>query len=675
MPNRLINEQSLYLLQHAHNPVDWYPWGDEAFKRATEEHKPVIVSIGYAACHWCHVMEHESFENEQVAAYMNEHFICIKVDREEHPDVDHIYMDAVQAIAGSGGWPLNVFVTPERIPFYGGTYFPPRPAHKRPSWMQLMQRMAQIWEGQQDEVALQAEQMLNYLKQAASSFAAGKATDMTKETCKRIAGNILKLADKENGGFGNAPKFPGTMAISFLLDNYHFTDNKEALAQALLSLDAMAGGGIYDQLGGGFARYSTDREWLAPHFEKMLYDNALLVMAYCDAYSITKSPSYKAIIEETIAFVERELKEGTGGYFCALDADSEGVEGKYYTWTWEEWVKIFGDDAGLIGAYFGVTQNGNWEGVNILHVAGTIEGVAAAFHVPVEVYRLKIEQAKKQLYDLRQRKIRPLTDDKCLLSWNALMNIALTKAASVLGNERYNTIAAAHIRWMMEAYITPQGIRHTWKCGVAKIPAKLDDLAYLVQAMLQLASATGENRWVAEAVNIMEGVIKDFEAGEDFFYFTSSAQQDIPVRKIDLYDGATPSANAVMAHNLWICGICAERADWLERSKGMMAKIASNVEKNGYSFSYWAQLIQKNIMGMKTVICAGNNAMEEGAALRGSYIPQMFLLFATKNEEQLPILKNKFSPDNFYIFVCTEQECLPPVSVVGQAVSSLTAFK
>src|SRR6185312_1175294 len=324
MANRLINEQSPYLLQHAHNPVAWYPWGDEAFERAKAEHKPVIVSIGYAACHWCHVMEHESFEDEDTAAYMNEHFVCIKVDREEHPDVDHLYMDAVQAISGNGGWPLNVFVTPERAPFYGGTYYPPRPAYSRPSWMQLLQRMTQIWTEQPEEAATQAAQMLQHLKQASLKTFTATGPGPDKETPKKIAESLLKQADKEKGGFGNAPKFPGTMAISFLLEHYHFTGNEQALKHALLSLDAMINGGIYDQLYGGFARYSTDREWLAPHFEKMLYDNALLVCTLADAYSITKDIKYKLIIEETLGFAERELMDKTGGYYCAIDADSEG---------------------------------------------------------------------------------------------------------------------------------------------------------------------------------------------------------------------------------------------------------------------------------------------------------------------------------------------------------------
>ena len=435
MANRLIEEQSPYLQQHAHNPVDWYPWGDEAFLRAKNEDKPVLVSIGYAACHWCHVMERESFENEQVAAYMNERFICIKVDREEHPDVDHLYMDAVQAITGSGGWPLNVFVTPDRLPYYGGTYFPPSPAYQRPSWIQVLQRMSDIWTNERSEVDGQTTQMLEYLKNASATAMQAQKADWDTDTCRQMADTLLKQADTVWGGFGNAPKFPGTMAISFLLEHYHYTQYEPALKQALLSLDKMLEGGIYDQLGGGFARYSTDKEWLAPHFEKMLYDNALLISAYCDAYSITNDEKYKTIIEETIAFVEHELKDESGGYYSALDADSEGVEGKYYTWTWEEWQELIGNDE-ILMSYFGVSEEGNWEHTNILHVAEPAESIAMRMCLGTAdvLSHVASGQGKAFARSTIKARIRPLTDDKSLLSWNALMNIALSqRQAMVLG--------------------------------------------------------------------------------------------------------------------------------------------------------------------------------------------------------------------------------------------------
>jgi uncharacterized protein YyaL (SSP411 family) len=671
MPNRLIHEQSHYLLQHAHNPVDWYPWGDEPFNKAKLENKPLIISIGYAACHWCHVMERESFENDEVAAYMNEHFVCVKVDREEHPDVDHMYMDAVQAISGSGGWPLNVFVTPGRVPFYGGTYYPPRPAYSRPSWMQLMGRMSQIWTHQHDEVEQQAGQMVNFLQQAAKGLNAKPATAPDKDTCIGIAASIMKLADKVKGGFGNAPKFPGTMAISYLLEHYHFTKNEDCLKQALRSLDAMAAGGIYDQLGGGFARYSTDAEWLAPHFEKMLYDNALLVGAYCDAYAVTKDEKYKVIIDETIAFVERELKHPSGGYYCALDADSEGVEGKFYTWEWDDFVAVLGAGAPFAAQYFGLKEEGNWEETNILHIAKTIEEVARENDMEVPVTQQKINAAKQKLFTARASRIRPLTDDKCLLSWNALMSSALTKAATTLGNNTYLEIAENHMQWMVGAYTQADGLKHTWKNGTPKIGAKLDDYAYLVKAMLGLASASGENGWITEASKLIEVVVADFSHEGLFFYYTPESQQDIPVRKVDLYDGATPSANSVMAYNLYICGICMENTEWIGRACQMLDNMAKDALRNGYSYGYWAQVLQQNIAGIKTVVCTGKNAHSSANTLGTHFLPNVFSLFLAKEGDFAPILKNKFSPDNLYIFVCSKDACSSPVSSVGQVIGVL----
>ena len=672
MANRLQHEQSPYLLQHAHNPVAWYPWGDEAFEKAKAEHKPVLVSIGYAACHWCHVMEKESFEDEVTAAYMNEHFVCIKVDREEHPDVDHMYMDAVQAIGGHGGWPLNVFVTPERIPYYGGTYYPPRPAYNRPSWMQLMQRMTEIWNYQHDEVTQQADQMIQHLRQASQKLSVQNDTAINKETCRKIAENLLKQADKEKGGFGNAPKFPGTMAISYLLEHYHFTGYEPALKHAIRSLDAMIAGGIYDQLQGGFARYATDDNWLAPHFEKMLYDNALLISALCDGYSITKQPRYKEVIVDTIAFAEKELKDESGGYYCALDADSEGEEGKFYTWTWDEWMVATegGDD--IAAQYFGVRKEGNWEGTNILHVAKSIEKTALENGLSNDELERRINEVKSRLRDVRAERIRPLTDDKSLLSWNALMNISLSKAGVVLQSDEYLQRATEHMQWMLGSYFINRQLQHAWKKGIAKIPAKLDDYAYLVQALLQLASATGENKWVQKANELIQVVVAEFSREDGFFYYTPEKQKDIPVRKVDLYDGATPSANALMAGNLWLCGMCMEQTSWIEQAHKMLQQMADTTIRYGLSFGYWALLLQRRAEGLKTVICTGSEARVSRRRIQEYYIPNAFLLTSQKEIFEMPLLEKKFFGDKLYIFVCSEQACLAPVDSVEAALQLLS---
>lgn len=660
MSNRLIHEQSPYLLQHAHNPVHWYPWGDEAFMEAERLNKPVLVSIGYAACHWCHVMERESFEDEQVAAYMNTHFVCVKVDREEHPDVDHLYMDAVQAISGSGGWPLNVFTTPLRVPFFGGTYYPSRPAYSRPSWLQVLQRMNEIWEQQPEEIEAQASQMINYLKQASQPLK-NTGDPLNNEVCSEIARVLLKSADIEKGGFGNAPKFPGTMAISYLLEHYHYTGSREALKHALKSLDAMIEGGIYDQIGGGLSRYATDADWLIPHFEKMLYDNALLISALCDAYAIAPNERYKGIIDDIIAFANRELRDVSGGYYSSLDADSEGVEGKFYTWTWGEWMDAVGENDEVVQQYFGVTPAGNWEHTNILHVSKSIEELSTSFAIGREEIEQRIHVVKNKLLYSRNKRVRPGTDDKLLLSWNAMMNISLTKAANILGNPAYLQQATEHMHWMLNAFSSGPGLMHTWKGGKARIAAKLDDYASLIQALLQLGSASGENGWVIKAYEFTQAVTQHFShEGGDFFYFTSNSQEDIPVRKVDQHDGAMPSANSVMAHNLLLLGLAMEHTEWLERAAAMLRSMIGSTVRYAYSFGYWAILLQRYNAGLKTVVAVGDSANAAVQSLRRVLMPNCFLLTSEKEISEIPILRNKHFANKVLIFVCTEEACMPP---------------
>ncbi len=667
MANRLIDEQSPYLLQHAHNPVDWYPWCDEAFEIAKRDNKPVLISIGYAACHWCHVMERESFENPDVAAYMNEHFVCIKVDREEHPDVDHFYMDAVQAISGSGGWPLNVFATPDRAPFFGGTYYPPKPAYSRPSWTQLMQRMSEIWNKQPEEVNRQADQMLTHLRQASARISSPSSNGADEDICVDILETLLKQADKEKGGFGNAPKFPGTMAISYLLEHYHYAGDEEALEHALFSLDSMIQGGIYDQIGGGFARYSTDSSWLAPHFEKMLYDNALLISTMCDAYRITGKEIYRTTIQQTISFINAELKDNTGGFYCALDADSEGVEGKFYTWTWEEWQQHAGDDSGMAAKHFGVLPEGNWEGTNILHIVTDVETIAAQKNLTIDEVNGAIDSVKTKLLKARAKRVRPQTDDKCLLSWNALMNMALTKAGVALQNAEYLAQAGDHMEWMLATYQTRRELVHTWKSGKSRITANLDDYAYLIQAMLLLGSAVADNELIAKAITFTTLVVEQFGREDGFFYYTSSAQKDVPVRKVDLYDGATPSANSVMAYNLWVCGMCDERSSWVEQAVSMLKNMSATAARYAYSFANWGIVLQRNLRGMNTVVVGGGDALRAAAEISSKYLPHAYLVTCEKEICELPILEKKLFGSNLSIFVCTEQACLSPVSSVREA--------
>lgn len=656
MANRLINEQSPYLLQHAYNPVDWYPWGEEAFEKAEKENKPVLISIGYAACHWCHVMERESFEDEATARYMNEHFINIKVDREEHPDVDHLYMDAVQAISQQGGWPLNVFVTPGRVPFYGGTYYPPRPLYGRPSWLQVLQRMHEVWTTQKDEVQSQAGQMLNYLKQL-SVVAMDKGKQWDTPTCRLVADNLLSMADKEYGGFGNAPKFPAANAITYLLEHYHYTGYEPALQHAVHSLDAMAHGGLYDQLGGGFARYSTDKYWLAPHFEKMLYDNALLIVTYTSAYAITGKDLYRKVAEETIAFVNRELRSPDGGFYCALDADSEGEEGKFYTWTWEDWVAATGGDE-LAERHFGINNEGNWEGTNILHVSTGFDALAGEYNRDENDIKTSIEGLKQRLLKVRNGRTRPATDDKCLLGWNALMNIALSKAGELLGVPAYIDQAEQHMLWMTKSYRQPGGWKHTWKNGVARIEAKLDDYAYLISAMLQLASVSGNNSLLSQASILAEITQSEFlHEDRTFFYYSSIKQQDIPVRKTDLYDGSTPSANSIMAVNLVWLGMLEERSSWSEQGRFMLNNMQVPASRYATSYSGWAIAGQRTKAGYYSIVVAGADAKNMADELKKQVLPHCLIISLEKPFEELPLLAGKYSRQGTVVYVCDADSC------------------
>ncbi len=562
--NRLSAETSPYLLQHAHNPVDWYPWGEEALTRAREEDKPILVSIGYAACHWCHVMERESFEDEETARFMNEHFVNIKIDREERPDLDHIYMDAVQAMTGSGGWPLNVFLTPEGKPFYGGTYFPPRPAHNRPSWKEVLAGLSRSFREKRAEIDQQADSMIMHLN-ASNSFglegprgSSGGASPVrqpepwSRENLRLIRDNLMKTADKVEGGFGVAPKFPQSFSIRYLLHYSYFTRDKEALDQACLSLEKMIRGGIYDQLGGGFARYSTDGEWLAPHFEKMLYDNALLVIALCDAYALTKKELYNEAIVQTLEFVRRELSvepgEGELAFYSALDADSEGEEGKYYVWDRSEIDSVLGEDSPLFCSFYGVGGKGNWEGKTIL--------TRPERPHPTDAELARLVVAREKLLMVRARRVRPALDDKVLLGWNALMNIALAKAYGALGRKEYKEWAIANAKFCRNR-MKGSGLYFYYHSyteaggGQAKFPAFLDDHACLISALLHLQEITGDAGYLTEAEALTRYVEENFsEEGTGYFFFTHKEQRDLVVRKKEIYDGAVPSGNSMMAFNL-----------------------------------------------------------------------------------------------------------------------------
>ena len=666
-------------MQHAHNPVNWYPWGDEALQKAKEEDKPILVSIGYAACHWCHVMERESFEDEATAAIMNEHFINIKIDREERPDIDHIYMDAVQAMTGSGGWPLNVFLTPGKEPFYGGTYFPPQPVMNRPSWKDVLMAVADAFKKNRKEIEQQAGGITTHL-QNANSFGIDVqvASNWLNETQADTAcANLLKQGDKQWGGFGNAPKFPQTFSIQYLL-RYYFTEKhrpeslaQQALQQALLSLDKMIDGGLYDQTGGGFARYSTDKEWLVPHFEKMLYDNALLVSVLCEAYQLTGKEKYKNVIEATLQFVERELQHPQGGFYAALDADSEGVEGKFYVWDYDEVVQLLGAGAELFTAYYDITPAGNWEGQNILRVLQPVELFAQQQGRSVEDIQTVLRTGREKLLKARESRVRPALDDKVILGWNALMNTAYSKAYAATGNEAYKNTAAKNMHFLFMAFTNEEGaLNHVWKDGLAKYPAFLDDYAYLIQALLELQKITADTGWLDKANELCGIVLKNFSEEKGYFYYTPEGQQDVIVRKKEVYDGATPSGNAVMAYNLYQLAILSDKPEWLKRAETMLAGMSSMIVKYPTSFGMWLTVMLQMLKGLSEIALTGDYA-EAQKELLAHYLPHAVVMASHDANNDYPLLRDKPAGQPLAIYLCKNYACEKPVFSVKELLQKM----
>ena len=676
MANRLAKESSPYLLQHAHNPVDWYPWGEEAFEKARTEDKPILVSIGYAACHWCHVMERESFENEETARLMNEHFVNIKIDREERPDIDHIYMDALQAMAGQGGWPLNVFLLPDRQPFYGGTYFPPKQVYNRPSWTEVLLAVSDAFKTKRADIEQQASNLTQHLENSnqfgmdAVSSLIPKEELFTAEQCGAMALAILGQADQEWGGFGRAPKFPGTFSIGYLLRYYRMKKDEAALRQALLSLDKMIDGGINDQLGGGFARYSTDEKWLAPHFEKMLYDNALLTDVLCEAWQLTGEAKYAVAVRETLGFIEREMTSPEGGFYSALDADSEGVEGKFYVWSEEEVMALLGADGPAFCAYYDVSRHGNWEDVNILWAPRPMAAVAEEQQMSEEELAALLERSRPVLLEARAKRVRPGLDDKILLGWNALTIHALCKAAGALGEEKYVRMAERAMRLVLEKMRKPgetQAMLHTYKNGEARYPAFLDDYAALIRALIALQEVTGDLAWLREAKALTNYVTAQFgdETGR-YFYYTESGQSDVIVRKKEVYDGAVPSGNALMAHNLWHLSIVFDERDWAERALAMTAGLGQTVMRYPTSFGVWASMVMRLVQGEPELAVVGPGYLERMRELNAMYLPFKVMLGAEGDVEGMPLLQERRVEGKTLIYICREYRCERPVEYISE---------
>lgn len=667
-PNRLIHETSPYLLQHAYNPVDWQPWNEQTLKKAQEKGRPILVSIGYAACHWCHVMERESFEDEQVAAYMNQHFTCIKVDREERPDVDQIYMDAVQAVSGQGGWPLNMFLTADAKPFYGGTYFPPRPVQGRPSWGQLLQWVVNMFEKEPEKVEKQAQNLTDHISGIDTSLIAlpEGTPGLTENEIAQLGHSLLGHADKVNGGFGHAPKFPNPFNIMLLMRLWHHTGNTDTLDHALFTLDKMARGGIYDQIGGGFARYAVDEVWLVPHFEKMLYDNALLAVAYADAYKITGKAVYKDTLQGIITFVLGELTAANGGFYSALDADSEGEEGKFYVWQATEIDELLGNDAAIFKKYYDVSDSGNWEGNNILNRPIPDEQFVAEQDMTIDVLRTIRTTSAEALMAHRATRVRPGLDDKILVSWNALMVSALVRAYEILEDEVHLVAAQKNIAFLLnKCWLCENGeakLYHSYK-EVAKHPAFLDDYATLIQALLDLYQVTFDTDLIRTAKTLTDEAIDKFGDGTgNVFYYTAKGQADILYRKKELYDSVVPSGNSVMASVLYRLSVLLGETKYHEWSAAMVASVKHSALKYPTSFGNWAMLMLQQHFPAIELAVVGKYCKDKAAVINKWYLPSKIIMAALGNEhDSYPLLQSRAVDGVTNIYLCEGYTCKAPV--------------
>jgi hypothetical protein len=569
--NRLIHESSPYLLQHAHNPVDWYPWGEEALERARREDRPIFLSIGYSACHWCHVMEHESFENPGIAELMNGLFVNIKVDREERPDLDRIYMSAVQMITGSGGWPMSVFLTPELKPFFGGTYFPPEDRWGRPGFAKLLQAAASAYRTNREAIESSGEEVTQRIAGIAA-VGPGDAL-LTPALLDAATRSIVANHDLDHGGFGTSPKFPQSIVLQLLLREYRRSGDLEVSQVVRTSLDAMAAGGIYDHLGGGFHRYSTDERWLVPHFEKMLYDNALLSIAYLEAFQATGDEDYARIGRETLDFLLREMTSPEGGFFATQDADSEEGEGAFFVWTAERIRAVLGEEeADLFERAYGVDEVGNFEGRSVLHRAKTDAALAASQGLEEAVVARRLAASRNSLFRERETRVKPARDEKILADWNGLAIAAFARGSRVLAETRFRDAAARAAEFVVSRMRDPQGrLFHVWTQGHAKVPAFLDDHACLVAAMVDLYEATGDPRWLREASSLRDAMIAGFwDEGDGAFFDTVAGQGDLIARTRDASDGAVPSGNSMAACGLIRLARILGEADGLAKAERIL---------------------------------------------------------------------------------------------------------
>jgi uncharacterized protein YyaL (SSP411 family) len=669
--NRLAGETSPYLLQHKHNPVDWYPWGEEAFERARSENRPILLSIGYSACHWCHVMEHESFENEEIAKLMNENFVNIKVDREERPDLDQIYMNAVQMMTRHGGWPMTVFLTPEGVPFYGGTYFPPEDRYNMPGFPRVLMGVAETYRTRPDDVTQTAVELLSELRRM--DAARESKETLSIELLDAAYQGIARSYDPKYGGFGSAPKFPPAMTLEFLLRTFHRTADVKALEMVEHTCRMMAEGGMYDQLGGGFHRYSTDAHWLVPHFEKMLYDNALLARLYLHVYQQTKEPFYRRIAEETFDYVLREMTDERGGFYSTQDADSEGHEGKFFVWTPAEVRQILGDEDGkLFSAYYDVTEEGNFEGKNILHVTRSVEDVAKASGVSTQKLAEALERGRRELFAARERRIKPARDEKILTAWNGMMLASFAEAAAILDRKDYEEAARKNAQFVLENLQRDGLLLRTYKDGQAKLNGYLDDYSCMADGLITLYEATGEVRWLEEALAITERMIEEFwdEESGGFFY-TGKSHEELIVRSKDYFDNATPSGNSVAAEVLLRLGLLTGNEQYGRKAVTIFRLLRDPIARYPSAFGRLLGALDFYLDSPKEIAIIGEREADDTTTLLrevwDSYLPNKVVAQSREGDERaaqlIPLLRERpMIEHRATAYVCEHYACQKPVT-------------
>jgi len=665
MPNRLIHETSPYLLQHAHNPVDWRPYGEEAFAEAKAGNKPLLISIGYSACHWCHVMEHESFSKPEIAAVMNLNFVCIKVDREERPDVDHIYMGAVQLLNGNGGWPLNCFALPDGRPFWGGTYFRPD------QWLDLMQQISDLYQNSYADLEAQAARLLKGIGEIGIVKIPENPDEISPELLTKAYDQLSWSFDTETGGLRGAPKFPMPVVWQFVMNYHRLSRNSEAIAQLKTTLNRMAQGGIFDQIGGGFARYSTDSNWKVPHFEKMLYDNAQLISLYANMNRLSGDEFYSDIVEKTIGFVFRELTSPEGVFYSALDADSEGEEGLFYLWNRAQLREIMPEYADLLADYWGIDGAGLWEkGRSILIRPADDALFASRQHLSEEELKQLTKMAGNILLVERGKRIRPALDDKVILSWNALMIKALAQAYQAQGRQAWLDAAIKAAEFIHQHFISSDGqLKRVWKNGKVKITALLDDYAFLAEAYIVLYQTTFDEKWLFRAETLAKTVITHFTdpAGPLFWYSPAgiNAGETMPAisRIISTTDGVEPSGNAVMAGVLISLGHYLEQPDYTERAKAMVINLQMNFTAYPSAYACWATNAVTLAMGVTTIVISGPNALRNATILNRRYNPGVLIAAAVEKSE-LPVFSHRFKRDQNLIYKCQGQTCSAPVTSI-----------